>query len=134
MKRNVLNTGNIEILEPQYFYKVFEFVTSFEKDKGKTKPFSHSENFKGRNIKQCRELATKYYFERLNGLNNGKFFLPFETPKKFVLGKNSVFSIILFLVEYYNEDNYLEHPILGEDEETTLEGKEIENTLFNSKN
>lgn len=125
---------NLENLEPQYFYKVLEFVTSFEKDKGKNKPFSHYENFKGKNLKECRKLATKHYFERLNGLNNGKFFLPFETPKKFVLGKNSAFSIVLFLVEYYSKDNYFEHPILGEDAETTAEGKEIESTLFQSKN
>lgn len=123
---------NLENQEPKYFYKVFEYVTSFEKDKGKNKPFSHFENFKGKNLKECRKIATKHYFDRLKGLNNGKFFLPFETPKKFVLGKNSAFSIILFLVEYYNEDNYFEHPILGEDSETIAVGKEIEIALFGS--
>ena len=32
---------------PEYFYRVYEFVTTFGADEGKHEPFSHEEDFKG---------------------------------------------------------------------------------------
>lgn len=124
---------NLEKTEPDYFYRVSEFVTTFGKDEGKNEPFSHEQDFKGNDLLKCKTDAEKYYWERLEGLENGKYFLPFAAPKDFVFGETSAFSITLSLIEYYNDDNFIEHPLIGEDEETTAESKEIETAILKDK-
>jgi hypothetical protein len=51
----------------------------------------------------------------------GKYFLLFSSPNDFKLGENAGFSLVLSLVEYYNEDLLIEHPLLGESEEEMVE-------------
>ena len=121
---------NLEKTEPDYFYRVTEFVTTFGMDEGKNEPFSHLEDFKGNDLHECKARAEKYYLERLEGLEQGKYFLPFEAPKNFKFGKNAAFSITLSLVEYYHDSNYFEHPLIGEDDNTTAESREIETGII----
>lgn len=121
---------NLEKTEPEYFYKVREHVTTFEKDEGKNKPFSTEKDFKGSDLKKCKTEAEQYYFERLEGLENGKYFLPYAAPENFEFGKNAAFSITLALVEYYSSNDYYEHILIGEDEETTAESEEIEAAIL----
>ncbi|MFN8268563.1 MAG: hypothetical protein U0T31_11205 [Chitinophagales bacterium] len=124
---------NLEKTEPDYFYRVSEFVTTFGMDEGKNEPFSHFEDFKGNDLHDCKAKAEKHYWERLEGLEQGKYFLPFEAPETFEFGKNAAFSITLSLVEYYTDDEYFEHPLIGEDDQTTAESKEIEAAVLNKK-
>ena len=124
---------NLEKTEPDYFYLVREFVTTFEKDEGKNEPFSHEQKFEGKDLLKCKTEAEKYYWERRDGLEQGKYFLEFAAPQNFEFGKNAAFSITLSLVEYYTDDNFYEHPLIGEDEETTAESIEIETAVLTDK-
>lgn len=125
---------NLEKTEPDYFYTVTQLVTTFGKDDAKNEPFIYTERFQGNNLLKCKTQAEKYYYEKLSGLeNNGKYFLPFAAPKDFVLGENAAFSITLSLIEYYTDDNNLEYPLLGEDDETIQENRIIERGVLIEK-
>ena len=124
---------NLEKTEPEYFYRVSEFVTTFGMDEGKNEPFSHFEDFKGNDLHECKAKAEKYYWERLEGLEQGKYFLPFEAPEQFEFGKNAAFSITVALVEFYYKDEYYEHVTIGEDDDTTTESRIIEAVVLSKK-
>ena len=124
---------NLEKTEPDYFYLVREFVTTFRMDEGKNEPFSHKQKFEGKDLLKCKTEAEKYYWERLDGLEQSKYFLEFAAPKNFEYGKNAAFSITLSLVEYYTADNLFEHPLIGADDETTAESREIERAVLTEK-
>jgi len=121
--------------EPVYFYLVREWVSTFEKDEGKNECFIHEEKFKGNNLLKCKQEAENYYYHRLQGLERegATYFLPFAGPKDFIEGKNAAFSIHLHLVEYYNEDNLVEHILIGEDDQTNAEGRFIEAAVLREK-
>ncbi len=124
---------NLEKTEPDYFYLVREYVTTFKMDEGKNEPFSNEQKFEGKDLLKCKTEAEKYYWERLNGLEQGKYFLEFAAPQNFEFGKNAAFSITISLVEYYTDDNLFEHPLIGEDDETTAESREIETAVLTEK-
>jgi len=128
MKEN-LNLSPV-IKEPLYFYRVSEFVSTFGMDEGKNEPLDHEEDFKVNDLLECKAKALKYYCERYAGLENTKYFLEFESPKNFEFGKHAVYSLILSLVEYYDEDNYILYPLLGVDEEEITESKETETMVL----
>jgi len=128
-----INT-NLDNREPEYFYRVNEFVTTMESDPGKNLPYSHDEDFRGSNLLYCRAKAIKWYQEREEGLiKNGKYFLPFASPKDFVLGENAAYTITLSLIEYYDEEFQLAYSLAGDDEIELQEGREFEEFLFKSK-
>jgi len=127
VNRNLVKTS------PDYFYLVEEYVTTFEMDKGKNEPFWHDQKFEGKNLLKCRIDAEKYYWQRLIGLEQGRYFLEFAAPKDFKLGENAAYSLVLSLVEYYNEDNFMVHSLLGEDERTITESIEIEQAVLKEK-
>ena len=124
---------NLEKTEPDYFYRVSEYVTTFGKDEGKNEPYMHEQDFKGNDLLKCKTAAEKYYWERLAGLEQGKYFLPFAAPQDFEFGKNAAFSITLSLIEFYTDDDYYTHQLIGEDDETTAESREIETEVLKAK-
>ena len=101
-----------ELPEPVYFYRVEEFGTSFKADPGKNEPLSFTKDFKGGNPILQREEANKYYKERLEGFKSASYFLPFAGPRDFIMGKNSAISLCLSLVEFYSEDDYVQHYVI----------------------
>ncbi len=121
---------NLGITNPQYFYRVTEYVTTFGKDKDRNQPFTHHQDFKGSDLLKCRKEAANFYHQRLNGLKSSSYFLPFAAPENFKIGINSAFSIMLYLVEFYSDDNYFEHCLIGEDEQTISQSIEIEKELL----
>lgn len=124
---------NLEKTEPDYFYLVREFVTTFQMDENKNEPFTHEQKFDGKDLLKCKTEAEKYYWERRYGLENSKYFLEFAVPENFEFGKNAAFSITLSLVEYYTDDEYYEHTIIGEDDETIAESSRIETAVLKEK-
>jgi hypothetical protein len=124
---------NLEKTEPDYFYLVQEYVTTFQMDEGKNEPFSHEQKFEGKDLLKCKTEAEKCYWEKLGGLAQRQYFLPFAAPQNFECGKNAAFSVTLILVEYYNEDEYFEYPLIGEDYETTAESRVIERDILRKK-
>jgi hypothetical protein len=115
-----------------YYYQVDEFVTTFGKDPGKNKPFSHTEFFRHNDLHEARKCAFEYYKQRLNGFEkNGGYFLPFASPENFVEGKNSNYSITLYLVEVGETVGEIFHPIAGEDTDEVRESLELEKMVLN---
>lgn len=121
--------------DTEFFYRVTEYVTTFNKDKGANEPFENVTEFKDHNLSKCRDEAVKWYNDRLAGLEKeGKYFLPFASPKDFKEGENAAFSINLALVEVSlvedSEVVEIEHYLAGESEEDIQEGREQEEMLF----
>ena len=131
----MIEFGNINPYksEPDYFYRVFEIVTTFKADHGQHDPYSHTQDFKGRDLGKSKRQAEKYYNERLLGFENGSYFLPFESPENFELGKHAAHSLVLSLVEHYAADDEIEHILIGENEEAILESKQVEFEVLKSK-
>jgi hypothetical protein len=117
-------------MDPIYFYRVDEFVTTFGKDQNKSQSFDHSEFFKGNDLLKCRIEAIKYYNERSQSIQGKSYHLPIAGPDGFSFGKNAAFSIVVNFVEYYNNNEYYDHPILGEDPETNIYSLETEARVF----
>ena len=115
-----LSTGK----EPTYFYRVYESVTTFEEGKF----YSNVTDFRTGSLKQCKAEAERFYSERMEGFERGnaKFFYPFASPSNFKQGENSAYSLVLSIVEYYYDNEYYEYPLVGEDEQTCAESREIE--------
>jgi hypothetical protein len=98
----------------EFFYRVYELVTTFDTDGIKNGSFSHDEDFKGNDLLLCRTEAEKYYWERLSEVKNGKYLLPFASPQDFAEGKHAAFSLTFSLIELQPNGNELEHPLFGE--------------------
>src|SRR4051794_10042479 len=94
----------------EFFYRVNELVTTFGDDGFKKDSFSHNEDFKDTNLLQCRIEAEKYYWERLRGFENGKYLLPFASPKDSEEGKHAAFSITFSLIKLLPNGGEIEHP------------------------
>ncbi len=123
-ERLAFSTDNIG-----YFYRVEEFMTTFEKDQKQTKPLETKEDFKGNNLLQCRKDAVRYYIERLIGFQNSSYFLPFASPKDFKFGENAAYSLNLYLIDVCS-DRENEIVLLGESLEENLEGQVEEAMIF----
>jgi len=110
--------------EPTYFYRVYESVNTFEEGRS----YSNVSDFRTGSLKQCKAEAERFYFERLKGFESGKakYFYPFASPSNFKQGENSAYSLVLSIVEFYYENEYFEYPLLGEDEQTCAESREVE--------
>jgi hypothetical protein len=117
--------------EPNYFYRVYESVNTFEEGKH----YSNETDFRIGSLEKCRAEAISFYNERMQGFESGKakFFLPFESPTKFKHGENAAYSLVLSIVEYYDENEYYEYALLGEDEQTCTEGREVEAYALSKK-
>ena len=89
-------------------------------------------DFRTGSLKQCKAESEKFYYERMKGFESGdaKFFYPFESPSNFKQGKNSAYSLVLSIVEYYFDNEYYEYPLLGEDEQTCADSREIEASVL----
>jgi hypothetical protein len=59
--------------------------------------------------------------------------LPYASPENFVFGENAACSLVLSLVQYYDEDNYSEYLLLREDEKTIAEGNDFESLVLREK-
>lgn len=122
---NDVNSHSFSIgKEPTYFYRVYESVNTFEEGRS----YSNVTDFRTGSLKQCKTEAERFYLERMKGFESGKakFFYPFESPSNFKQGKNSAYSLVLSIVEYYYDNEYYEYALLGEDEQTCAESREIE--------
>ena len=90
-----------------YFYRVDEFVKTFGRGESREESFVHSLDFQFETIAESRLQAFAYYQERMDILSREKeYFLPFAPLKDTVTGLIAIFSLTLYLVECYNEDEY----------------------------
>ena len=117
-------------LPTRHYYKGHVFVTTFGLDKNKTKPFSFDVSFNQKDLSIARENGIDWFNQTIKGIQErGSYFLPYASPKDFVDGKNSCYSVVLSLVEVSGGDEF-EYDLLGTDNETMLETLEIEKLIF----
>lgn len=126
-------------MEPEYYFVVQEFLTTFGLDPDKTEPLDISKKFKKsdfhNSFKKAYDAACYYYYERLDGLERGHYFLPFAGPREFIRGENAAFSITVKIVidepaRYsptfgWGPPNRTELYLIGETPEEMMEGNEL---------
>lgn len=78
----------------------------------------------------CRKRAIEYWKNRSANAQNGNYFLPFARPSDFKFGENAAYSITMFFVQYYNDNEQYEYPLLGEDPQTVEDSLETERMVF----
>lgn len=110
-----------------YFYRVDEFVKTFGRGEGQEESFTHSLDFLFDTVQESKLQAYAYYEERLGLLvKEAEYFLPFAPVKDTKLGLIAVYSLTLYLVECYNEDEYHLHGLEGVSEAEMIEAKKVE--------
>jgi hypothetical protein len=115
-----------------YFYRVDEYVSTFGRSQGQEESFSHSLDFYFDTLQESKQQAYDYYNDRLSFLSKeGAYFLPFAPVKDTSLGDIAIYSLTLYFVECYNEDEYYLHGLEGVSEEEKEEAKEVEWEVFN---
>lgn len=110
-----------------YFYRVDEFVQTFGRGESREEAFTHSLDFYYETPKESKLQAYDYYQERLEVLaKEEEYFLPFTPVKDTKLGLIAIYSLTLYFVECYNEDEYYLHGLEGVSESEKAESKKIE--------
>lgn len=101
-----------------YYYRVDEYVRTHGRNGGQEESFTHSLDFQFDTPQESREQAYAYYTERLEFLSTaGNYFLPFALAKDPALGCIALYSLTLYFVACYNEDEYYLFGLEGVDEE-----------------
>src|SRR5438045_2789362 len=97
-----------------YFYRVDEFVRTFGRGESGEESFTHSLDFHFDTFQESRQQAYDYYHERLEFLSKeGEYFQPFVPTKDTQVGTIAVYSLTLYLVECYNEEEYYLYGLEG---------------------
>ncbi len=117
-----------------YFYRVDEFVKTFGRGDSQEESFSHSLDFHFDTIHESKLQAYNYYNERLEVLSKEEeYFLPYVPTKNTKVGLLAVYSLTLYFVECYNEDEYYLHGLEGVGESEKSESKQIEAEVLDSE-
>jgi hypothetical protein len=99
-------------------------------DENNTEPFTYDVIFNDKDLSISRQTGVDWFKQTIEGIErNGKYFLPYESPDKFVLGKHSCYSVVLSLVET-NGIYESEYDLLGTDKETMMETMELEEQIL----
>lgn len=116
-----------------YFYRVDEFVKTMGRESGE-ESFSHSLDFKFDTIHESKRQAYAYYMERLQFLQReNQHFLPFVPVKDSNIGLIAVYSLVLYFVECYEEDEYCLHGLEGVLESEAAESLKIEKEVLSNE-
>lgn len=118
-------------MTPTYFYRVDEFVTTSGRPERKEESFSHSLDFHFDSVSESKTQAYDYYYDRLQFLaKESDYFLPFTPSTNASPGLIAAYSLTLYFVECYDEDEYYLHGLEGVDEEEKRQAVEIEAEVF----
>jgi len=128
-------------METQWFYRVESSVTTFVTQSKEGDDCII--DFKGPNLKQCKEDAHKCYVRKsLEFANNPGYMMgtmPFASADDFIVGTNAAYSLTLALVESgtysdsafgESEDYECEYFLAGEDDELLEESLQIEKDVL----
>lgn len=117
-----------------YFYRVDEFVKTRGRSEGAEESFSHSLDFKFDTIHESKKQAYDYYTERLQFLQReDQHFLPFVPRTDTNVGLIAVYTLILYFVECFEEDEYCLHGLEGVPESERLESLKIEDEVLSNE-
>jgi hypothetical protein len=109
-----LTNEKSEVITPEYYYRVQECGTRINKDGSSHEPFRTDLDFKCDDLLEGRAAAKSWYMKKL-------------------LDGNSSESLSLSLVEELGNKHLIqEYFLLGEDEDTTTEGREYESNVLES--
>jgi len=127
-------------MKTQYFYRVESSITTFVTQSKEGDDCTI--DFKGPNLKQCKEEAHKCYVQKsLEFANNPGYMMgtmPYAGFDNFIVGTNAAYSLTLALVERgiyeafgLNEPYECEYFLAGEDDECLEENLQIEKDVLN---
>ncbi|PWT78859.1 MAG: hypothetical protein C5B59_00960 [Bacteroidetes bacterium] len=132
-----------ELLPSKHFYRVWIYLDApIAGEDEITRSYDHEEEFHDSDLRIARKKALNYYFEWLSSYPGKCWDLPSASPKDFVWGKHSRYSINLALVESFlvdeeGDDGNIESNtdenqsyIIGEDYDSVMEGRKEERLLF----
>lgn len=115
-----------------YFYRVDEYVSTFGRSQGQEEFFTHSLDFHFDSVQESKRQAYEYYHDRLAFLAREEaYFLPFASTKDTSPGDIALYSLTLYFVECYNEDEYYLHGLEGVSEEEKADAREVEWEVWN---
>jgi hypothetical protein len=121
-----LFNNNISCAVTKYKYRGWVCVTTWGFDPEQREAVSHTEDFDVGDPLVARRAAIKWHNDTLAGLKReGRYFLPYASPKDFVHGKNAGFTILVSLV-ICNGSEEDEYDLLGTDDKTRDNTLEIE--------
>ncbi len=116
-----------------YFYRVDEFVRTFGRGESQEESFTHSLDFQFDTVQESKVQAYDYFRDRLEVLaKEEEYLLPFTPVKDTGLGQIAVYSLTLYFIECYNEDEYYLHGLEGVSENEMAEAREVEAEVLNS--
>ena len=114
-----------------YFYRVDEIVKTFGKGDSQEEGFSHSLDFQCDSLAESRLQAYEYYQERVDVLSKEEdYFLPFAPVKDSYVGLLATYSLTLYFVACYNEDEYYLYGLEGASEDEAAKAREVEAEVF----
>lgn len=114
-------------MTPTYYYRIDEFVATSGRSEKKEESFSHSLDFHFDSLAESKTQAYQYYYDRLLFLSNeSNYFLPFTPATNAHSGLIAGYSLTLYFVECYNEDEYYLHGLEGVAEEEKKRASEVE--------
>jgi len=127
-------------MKTQWFYRVESSITTFVTQSKEGDDYIR--DFKGPNLRQCKEEAHKCYVQKsLEFANNPGYMMgtmPFASADNFIEGTNAAYSLTLALVESgiyeafgLNEPYEYEYFLAGEEEECLEENLQIEKDVLN---
>ena len=119
-----------EACEPTYFYRVYENICPLDGEDYLSEAVEQEVDFKAHNLLAQRAEAIDWYTERLKTISPIKNCLPTVSHLNFRIGEKSRYIITLSIVEFYNDEEYYEHIILGEEDHINIRGLCIENTIL----
>jgi hypothetical protein len=117
---------------PTYFYWVTQDVYALNGQNEFVNDYHHSKDFKDADLREARSAAIDYLSKRHLDFPE-KFYFKFVSPEEWNENKNKEharYSYSVSLVEWFNDDDYAEFIIAGEDEEETTASLEHEAELW----
>lgn len=118
-------------MTPTYFYRVDEFVATSGRGERKEESFSHSLDFHFDSLAESKKQAYEYYTDRLLFLaKESDYFLPFTPATDASPGLIAAYSLTLYFVECYDEEEYYLYGLEGVDDDEKRRAGEIEAEVF----
>lgn len=110
---------------PEYFYRVTQLV-SFRNDPYPIHADPYYRDFYGEDLGECRSRAYEYCLDSIAELDHCSRFMLGNGATIHTLGKDAMVSVVISLIEYFNEDDYNIYTLNSEDTHVRKQSMEME--------
>jgi|GEM_PF-3913321 hypothetical protein len=123
----------LAVLNPQYFYRVDEEVTTFSIDIG-LRTHSTFLDFNHEDLLVSRTAAMRFYHQRYKDFDRDPgHFLPLGAPRNYKSPEHAACRLNLTLVEDYGQGCEFEYVILAADNKVMHKNREYEKDVLRHK-